>query len=1652
MIAYLEKYGTTVDVPDDASQSEIKDINDNFPSYVNQSQSSSRQTTQPATPAQGNPDAAPVPAAQPQWQPNLYEGLIKPILTGNVAGAVISAAEQIPGAKALAGGTIEGLSFGAAKPLLAMDPSFAQEEKDYPVKAFAGEMLGGLGSLMIAGGAATALGAGTLGAKLGATAVEAGADAGPLIKGISAAGQRFIPKAIMGAATFGTQSFIKDTVKAFQDGNVNLEQLGKNVLTNTAFGGALGVVGGLNIAGSKVATGVASVSSAAGLGFISGKMAGGDNRESMLHAGMWGAFELVGQFGKSEALRMEALSNLKNSMSEYVRGRNPDLTPEQADQAVGAFLNNTITKAGYPDAESIAKSGPENLLEGIEKVNQVVRTAKVPMPPPGTGEPLQKLPAPVEPEAKPGEPNISRGTTQDAQQTPQTPLQKAIEAIKGFAGIKSEAEAEPKPLEVKGDTYEEKIQSLKDQGHDVSKMPESVFPEDMKDVYHHEQTRAQGAEMEKGLGEIAERFQVFGIKPNEGAAIFNAYGIDKKGSLGQPAPLTDLVNKPIEEQYQQAFQTLAVQRGLDPEKPNAQVMDHAEKAVDLINGYFSPKSQEVKAFVEQHPDASDHDIAQMAYNRDLLEAPNPDLLKAEVDKAKQEKIIFHGMVSSGSTMERPKAQPKAEPRSKPKPIEEVASHLQESKDEITNLIAPYKSAPLTVANLREKLGLQARVLDKAEFALEEARKMFSKWTPEQITEFYDRGEHGLDQGSPELNKIDAMLKKPLSDLADEVNKLTGKLEKRIPNYMARYWEQEEKAIPTAIKNASKRPWPGSKSFLKRRTIDTFKEGIQAGITPASWNPVELMLMKVEEISKFLVHRQTLPEEMKAGRMVYAPIGQDHPEGWEQVPDSDIYKSPMIPIKEAYDAKIMDALTGVAKSLGINLERNTHTPKDSRLKSGDLWGLSQSDALKAGSPGQIWTRFAGPESAMAHELGHQLDHIYSLQDKFLSDPKIDKELTELAKERIPEGEAGSKSFQKYIQTPPEKMAVMLESYIHAPDLLQEKAPETYKKLESFLNSDEKLKPLTQVEPSLVMAINKSEVYAGGSVIAGHYYAPPDSVRIFKNYLSPGLSGSKIFRALRFAGNTINQFQLGFSAFHANFTSMEAMTTQLQTALTGLMNGDIKEFAKHVGNIPFAPISTVIRGNELLKAWRGEGQSAIDEKLANLYAISGGRAHMSEWYHTRMLEQMQNNFKKGEHIQGILRAPLAAVDAASRPIMEHLVPLMKMGNFCEMMQMEIKNNPNMTHDEARRIGQKIVDTLDDRMGQIVYDNLFWDKTFKDTLMLTFRSVGWNHGLIRLVAGALGDLKAIGEDITSKDILKFSNSKDGKTYRRIKPEHTYKINYWISSAILLGTYNAIYQRFKTGKGPSEPLDYLFPKDGGVDEQGNPTRHIPFQNYYKDLYAMAKHPVKTFLDKLNPLPEMISEVLRNRDFSNTQIVDPNAKGVDGFIKQAEDEAKFIAGLAVTPFSVTGMIKNFQQGNHSLESVIGPWLGDIPASYSINQTKAEELAHDINAQKQSIGGRTEEQMERSKLIRDLAKQYRQDDPKAMENLYKAYETGMISRQQMKEVITNSRFTPLQRMVKAMSLDEAERVYDKSNTEEKAQLELMMEKKRINHEREYVTQ
>jgi hypothetical protein len=111
------------------------------------------------------------------------------------------------------------------------------------------------------------------------------------------------------------------------------------------------------------------------------------------------------------------------------------------------------------------------------------------------------------------------------------------------------------------------------------------------------------------------------------------------------------------------------------------------------------------------------------------------------------------------------------------------------------------------------------------------------------------------------------------------------LQNLVENYFPHIWENPSSARKIIQQVLSgKRPFAGRASFLRQRTVPTMQDGIDMGLVPKSWNPVDMFLMKYAEMAQFLMGYQTLDMMKGAGTAKYVPIGKKPPEGWKQLDD------------------------------------------------------------------------------------------------------------------------------------------------------------------------------------------------------------------------------------------------------------------------------------------------------------------------------------------------------------------------------------------------------------------------------------------------------------------------------------------------------------------------------------------------------------------------------------------------------------------------------------------------------------------------------------------------------------------------------------------------------------------------------------------------
>jgi hypothetical protein len=967
-----------------------------------------------------------------------------------------------------------------------------------------------------------------------------------------------------------------------------------------------------------------------------------------------------------------------------------------------------------------------------------------------------------------------------------------------------------------------------------------------------------------------------------------------------------------------------------------------------------------------------------------------------------------------------------------------ASAVMEAGRQLRGLLAPQtagEQARQMQGIAREHGATLAQRGDRAVESLREARKAFDKMGVEASRDFIAKMEAGEKQSDPKLSVAADMIRKLLDGRREEVRALgKGKLEHFIQDYFPHIWEDPEAAAKVFAQILSKRPLEGSKGFLKKRSIDTFAAGIEAGLKPVSENPVDLVLLKTREMDRYILGQKML-EEMKGNGLAKFVRATDRaPEGYTKIDDkiAQVYGPPTVKVEEHVDRAQFEALDQTLQNLGIRHDRLASVGR-SNLPGGQVLGRSFQ------GQDRIESKFGSDLSVIAHELGHQLDERYDLGrqltgiiggdtssvspatgGKFrVAGPKAEYDaLTAL---RFMPGDKPSAKARAYNHKPEEQLAQVVEAFVHAPDRMQEVAPTLHKWFSDFVESHHELAPLRDARPSLAMKTLEGEVPHGGLLKMGEYYAPSAAAGVINNYLSPGLrSKSGLFRAYLGWANVMNQAQLGFSAFHLGFTSMEAMASKLSLGIKSAVEGRPIQAAAAIKGIPLAPITNILRGSKLLREWLKPGSEGADiAQMVDGLRAAGGRAKQDDFYRTNMVQKMTDAFKQGNIVGGLWRAPFALADAVTKPIMEYAVPRQKLGIFADMARRELeKLGPNASRDEVRHVLGKAWDSVDNRVGAVVYDNLFFNRMVKDLGMASVRSLGWNLGTFRELGGGVLDF----------------GSAAARIAMRKRPEFTHRMAYTLAMPVLAGAIGGMTHYIMTGQHPDELKDWFFPKTGEKDANGHDIR-MSLPSYMKDVYAYSDSPGQTASHKLHPALSTVSEMLQNKDFYGTKIRNED----DPAMKQAMDMLKHV-GKQFIPLGVQGYNKLDEEGASMSRKVL-PFVGVTQAPQSLSLSPAEKMAKDLR--EKAFGGmtRTQDQAERSQVKAEMAKDIKTGKPGAAGAPSQATSEGKLTKHDVKDVRQRAGKDFLQRMVKPLAANDAMKVWEAATPEERSELRMILREK-----------
>jgi hypothetical protein len=249
--------------------------------------------------------------------------------------------------------------------------------------------------------------------------------------------------------------------------------------------------------------------------------------------------------------------------------------------------------------------------------------------------------------------------------------------------------------------------------------------------------------------------------------------------------------------------------------------------------------------------------------------------------------------------------------------------------------------------------------------------------------------------------------------------------------------------------------------------------------------------------------------------------------------------------------------------------------------------------------------------------------------------------------------------------------------------------------------------------------------------------------------------------------------------------------------------------------------------------------------------------------------------------------------------------------------------MSPTATKQIAARVVDIVDDRLGQMNYDNQFWNTNLRMAGQASFLSLGWLVGEVRTVTGGVANIPRLWRPEKLLGALDKAGAVRGATLPRLD----FRTAYLMMLATVMSSADALMQKGMTGKWPTTIKDLFMPRTGRKNPDGSDER-LTLPSYWKDHYELATHPIQTVANKFNPIFAMLYEGLySNQDYFGTQIRNPHSP----VAQQAMQVGEFFA-RQMAPFTATNMNKSLQSGDGKL-AVAANFLGVNHASAAASRT-----------------------------------------------------------------------------------------------------------------------
>ena len=398
-----------------------------------------------------------------------------------------------------------------------------------------------------------------------------------------------------------------------------------------------------------------------------------------------------------------------------------------------------------------------------------------------------------------------------------------------------------------------------------------------------------------------------------------------------------------------------------------------------------------------------------------------------------------------------------------------------------------------------------------------------------------------------------------------------------------------------------------------------------------------------------------------------------------------------------------------------------------------------------------------------------------------------------------------------------------------------------------------------------------------------YAPEDWAGVYNNFISRGFHefGADIgnaMDALQRSSNAITGLELGLSGYHAMNIAVSSIASDIGRGVSNIAGGRPLKGLTALGRAFAAPVTSYLRGRKLEQVYLGRtpgtpdwrrvidvatqgGIRGVGKRQAPDYSFSAMGSYWTAWKRGALKQEAREAWQnaKDRPVVGatkeLFRLVGRTMETISKPLFEDYIPRVKNAAVYDLLRDWMEANPAATHDEQVRMARRISDAMDDRFGEMINDNIFWNKALKQIAQIVMRSYSWTLGLFRQMGKAVSDPRRLS----------------------IKhPDYNPSLAGVIGTAVAIPTINAIYQYLKTGQPPQEERDLIAPRTGGqvpgFGGKGTVPERAMLPSHERDIFGWYFNPAQEAANKQARLLQMIEEGVTGKDSAKRYYVDPDA------------------------------------------------------------------------------------------------------------------------------------------------------------------------------------